>query len=95
MRHAPIGFSDDILSLTLTETAEHVLYRLLGRFGHCDFEYALLRLPYQDIALTADVDDILQMLTTPRHLIPPLVYVYPGSMFVHLSILHCLWELCD
>ena len=50
--------------------------QLLDRPRHTDSDHGLLRLPDQDLGLTAGVTGRQEMLTPPRHWIPPLVY--PG-----------------
>jgi hypothetical protein len=52
-----------------------VSYQSLSCSWHTDLDYGSYRLSVLEIRLTADVNSRQGMLTPPRHLIPPLVYL--------------------
>ena len=65
----------------------HVSRHLLNCLS-IDFDNGLLHIPDLDYWVTADVTGQQGMLTPPRHLIPPLIYI-EGSVFAIQSFLWC------
>ena len=60
-------------------------------FLYTDFDNVLLRLPDLYCWLTAGVTGQHGILTAPKHLIPPLVYMYTGFRVCH-ALIFVIWE---